>query len=160
MKLLYLILLCTVPARAMAACAFDTNLAPFKTSTSQRVDSSDLPAPEIEEVNFTRGLAGGAVCDQLGFLTIKMRWPRGSRYDLEELGFEYSVVRGEAPEGLIPDGTVTVPGHRGRRVEHQLTWDDGRPGEQQAMRLLLEVRAVTANGLRGAPAQVRVGGAP
>src|SRR5690606_23628060 len=111
--------------------------------------------PEVEDVSFTRGLAGGASCDQLGFLTIKLRWPRGP-HDLEDVGFEYRVVNGEAPEDLLPEGLVVAP-VRGRRTEHQLTWNDGAPGEQRPLRLLLEVRAVTSDGLRGPPAQVRVG---
>jgi len=159
-KLLYLILLCALPAQGFAACAFDTNLAPFKVASSQAVDTADIPAPELEDVSFTRGISGGAVCDQLGFLTIKLRWPRGSRYDLEEIGFEYRVVGGEPPEGLLPAGPVMAAGVKGRRTEHQLTWNDGRPGEQEPLRLLLEVRAVTADGWRGQPAQVRVGGVP
>lgn len=160
MKLLYLILLCAFPAQALAACAFDTNLTPFRVATTQMVDVGDLPAPELEDVSFTRGLAGAAVCDQLGFLSIKLRWPRGSDYDLDQIGFEYRVLRGEAPEGLLPDGVVVGAVARGRRTEHQLTWNDGRPGEQAPLRLLLEIRAVTPAGQRGLPVQVRVGGMP
>jgi len=158
-KLQYLILLCALPVQALAACAFDTNLKPFHVARSSLVDTADLPAPEVEEVSFTRGLGGGAVCDQLGFLTVKLRWPRGD-YDLEDIGFEYRVVRGEAPEGLVPQGPVVASSIRGRRTEHQLTWVDGPPAEQQPLRLLLELRAVTADGWRGPPVQFRVGAMP
>lgn len=159
MKLWSLMLLCALPAQAAATCAFDTNLTAFPVGNASLVDNAALPAPELEDVSFTRGLAGGAVCDQLGFLTIKLRWPRGSDYDLDQIGFEYRVVRGEPPEDLLPEGVVTAPG-RGRRTEHLFSWNDGRPGEQQPLRLLLEVRAVTADGQRGQPLQVRVGGMP
>jgi hypothetical protein len=154
-KLQYLLLLCALPAQALAACAFDTNLQPFRGAATAFVDTTAVQVPEVEDVSFTRGLAGGASCDQLGFLTIKLRWPRGP-HDLEDVGFEYRVVNGEAPEDLLPEGLVVAP-VRGRRTEHQLTWNDGAPGEQRPLRLLLEVRAVTSDGLRGPPAQVRVG---
>lgn len=161
MKLLYLTLLCAfIPAQALAACAFDTNLTPFRASVTQWADVADLPAPELEHVSYTRGLSGGAVCDQLGFLTIHLRWPRGSGYDLDEIGFEYRVVEGEAPEGLLPQGPVVASTGSSRRTEHQLTWDDGRPGQQLPLRMLLEVRAVTADGRRGLPVRVRVGDLP
>lgn len=155
MKLWYLLFLCMLPAQAIGACAFDTNLQPFKVARSSLLDWSDLPPPELEQVTLTRGLGGGASCDQLGFLNIQLKWPRGTPYDLEEIGFEYRVVSGEAPEDLVPDAPVVAP-IRGRRTEHQLTWNDGTPDGQQPLHLVLEVRPVTAEGWRGRPLQVRV----
>src|SRR5690606_40932227 len=63
---------------------------------AQLADDPSLPAPELESLDVTRGLNGGASCDQMGFMSVKLRWPRGSRFDLNEIGFEYRLVQGSA----------------------------------------------------------------
>lgn len=159
-KLWCLVLLCALPAQqAAAACVFTSNLSPFRASATALVDDQALPAPEVESVSVTRGTGGGASCDQMGFVSVKLRWPRGSDYDLDEVGFEYRVVQGQAPEGLLPAGLVSAPAS-GRKAEHLFTWDDVLPGRQQAMHLQLEVRAVTPDSRRGPPAMLRVDASP
>jgi hypothetical protein len=145
---------------AFAACTFDTNLVPFPPVSEATVDDPAIPAPEIESVNVTRGAGGGATCDQLGFVTLTLRWPRGNRLDLDKLGFEYRVLEGQAPEGLVPAGVVTAPGVSGRRVEHVLAWQDADAIRTQRIELKLEVRAVSAGGRRGQPLVVPVYGSP
>ncbi len=88
-------------------------------------------------------------------MSIELRWPRGSDYDLDEIGFEYRVLSGEAPEGLIPT-TVVVSPISGRKAEHQFTWQDAAAGQQQPLHLEVEVRAVTRDRQRGAPARLRI----
>nr|WP_246429179.1 hypothetical protein [Pseudoxanthomonas broegbernensis] len=154
-----MILLCCVwPAQeAVAACAFTSNLSSFAAETSRLVDDSSLPAPEVESVHVTRGLNGGASCDQMGFLSVKLRWPRGSGYGLDEIGFEYRLAQGTAPEGLMPPGPVVAP-VSGRKTEHLFTWFDGTPAQQQALNLMLEVRAVTPDQRRGPAMLLQVPG--
>ena len=90
------------------------------------------------------------------FMSIQLKWPRGSDYDLDEIGFEYRVVGGDAPAGMLPEAVVVAP-VSGRRVEHQFTWQDVPAGEQKPLYLQLEVRAVTRDRQRGAPARVTYG---
>ncbi|MBO9718356.1 MAG: hypothetical protein J7507_16560 [Pseudoxanthomonas sp.] len=157
MKLWYLMLLCAMPVQAAAAgCMFTSNVKPFEADTSALVDNTEIPAPEIEGSSVTRGIGGGATCDALGFMSIKLRWPRGSDYDLEDIGFEYRVVNGDAPAGLIPATVVASP-ISGRKAEHQFTWQDVPTTEQRPLHLELEVRAVTRDHQRGAPVRVTIG---
>lgn len=109
MKLGYLLLLCALPAHAAAACMFTSNLKPFQPDSAVLVDNARIPAPEIESASVIRGAGGGATCDALGFVSIQVRWPRGSDYDLEQVGFEYRIVSGELPAGLLPEGVVASP---------------------------------------------------
>lgn len=156
MKLWYLMLLCAMPAQAAAAaCLFTSNVTPFQGDASTLVDNTEIPAPEVVVSSVTRGIGGGATCDALGFMSIELKWPRGSDYDLDEIGFEYRVVNGEAPEGLIPASVVASP-VSGRKAEHQFTWQDAPTAQQRPLHLQLEVRAVTRDHQRGAPARVWV----
>lgn len=157
MKLWYLMLLCAMPAQAAAACMFTSNLTPYQADTSALVDNAQIPAPEIEasSITITRGIGGGATCDALGFMSVQLKWPRGSDYDLDEIGFEYRLVGGEAPDGLLPAAVVSSP-VSGRKAEHQFTWQDVPTDQQRPMHLELEVRAVTRDHQRGMPVRVRV----
>lgn len=155
MKLRYLLLLCALPAQAGAACMFTSNMTPFQADTSSLVDNARIPAPQIESTSIIRGAGGGATCDALGFLSVEIRWPRGSDYDLDQVGFEYRVVSGEVPDGLLPEGVLASPSS-GRKAEHQFTWQDLPPGQQRPLQLVLEVRAVTRDRQRGAPARIVV----
>lgn len=160
MKLCFTVLLCALLAQpAAAACAFKSNLTPFAADTKTLVDDATLPAPEVEGVSVSRGLGGGATCDQMGFVSVKVRWPRGSSYDLEQIGFEYRILEGEAPDGLMPPGAVTAAAS-GRRSEHLFAWQDGVPAEQKLMAMKLEVRAVTPDQRRGPPTLLRFDAAP
>jgi len=151
----YLMLLCAMPVQAAAACMFTSNVTPFQADTSALVDNTGIPAPEVEAANLTRGIGGGATCDSLGFVSIQLKWPRGSDYDLDEIGFEYRIVSGEPPAGLVPQTVVASP-VSGRKAEHQLTWQDVPTDQQRPLHLELEVRAVTRDRQRGAPARVRI----
>lgn len=155
MKLLYLMLLCAMPAPAAAACMFTSNVTPFQADAPALVDNAQIPAPEIEIASLTRGIGGGATCDALGFLSVQLKWPRGSDYSLDEIGFEYRLVSGQAPEGLLPAVAVASP-VSGRKAEHQFTWQDVPTSQQVPVHLELEVRAVTRDRQRGAPARVRI----
>lgn len=155
MKLWYLMLLCAMPAQAAAACMFTSNMKPFQPDTSALVDNVQIPAPEIEASSLTRGIGGGATCDALGFMSIQLKWPRGSDYDLEEIGFEYRLVSGKAPDGLIPAAVVSSP-VSGRKAEHQFTWQDVPTDQQVPLHLELEVRAVTRDRQRGVPVRFRI----
>lgn len=156
MKLWYLMLLCAMPAQAAAAaCMFTSNVTPFQGDASTLVDNIEIPAPEVVVSSVTRGIGGGATCDALGFMSIELKWPRGSDYDLDEIGFEYRVVNGEAPEGLIPTTVVASP-VSGRKAEHQFTWQDVPTAQQRPLHLELEVRAVTRDHQRGVPTRVWV----
>ena len=95
-----------------------------------------------------RGTGGGAACDGLGFVSVKLKWPRGSDHELDQIGFEYRLVQGSLPEGVVPAGVVAAPVN-GRRSEHLFTWQDQEPARQQPIHALLEVRAVTGDGHRG-----------
>jgi hypothetical protein len=156
-KLCLLMLLCAMPAQAVAACMFKSNVTPYQPGTPALVDNAQIPAPEIEESSVTRGIGGGATCDALGFMSVQLKWPRGSDYDIAEIGFEYRVVSGRAPDGMLPATVVASP-VSGRKADHQFAWQDLPPDQQKPMDLVLEVRAVTRDGQRGAPAQVRIGG--
>ena len=151
----FLLLLCALPAQAEASCGFAGNMTPFQADTSVLVDNVLVPAPEVESASVVRGAGGGASCDALGFLSVEIRWPRGSDYDLDEVGFEYRVVSGEPPDGLLPAGVLVSPSN-GRRAEHQFTWQDLPPEQQQPIHLVLEVRAVTRDRQRGVPARIAV----
>ena len=100
-----------------------------------------------------RGTGGGAACDGLGFVSVKLKWPRGSDHELDQVGFEYRLVQGSLPEGVLPAGVVAAP-VSGRRSEHLFTWQDQEPARQQPIHALLEVRAVTGDGHRGTPVQL------
>jgi len=141
---------------AVAACVFDTNLAPRQGAPAALVDDPGLPAPEIESLDITRGASGGATCDRLGFVTLGLRWPRGTRLDVGDLGFEYRLAAGQAPPGLVPAGVVAGPAGNGRKFEHVLAWNDDDEVRSQRLELSLEVRAVAPDGRRGQPLVVRI----
>ena len=147
------IALLVLPLQAQAECGFTSNITPVATSAAARVDDPQVPAPEIEAVTVARGTGGGAACDGLGFVSVKLKWPRGSDHELDQVGFEYRLVQGSVPEGVVPAGVVAAPVN-GRRSEHLFTWQDQEPARQQLIHALLEVRAVTRDGHRGTPAQL------
>jgi hypothetical protein len=134
---------------------FTSNVTPFQGGASTLVDNAEIPPPEVVVSSVTRGIGGGATCDALGFMSIELKWPRGSDYDMDEIGFEYRGVSGEAPDGMIPDTVVASP-VSGRKAEHQFTWQDAPTAQQRPLHLQLEVRAVTRDHQRGAPARVWV----
>lgn len=150
------VLLVALPGPAVADCLFAGNMTPFNADTVAPVDSAEVPVPEIESSRLVRGAGGGASCDGLGFLTVELRWPRGSRYPLGEVGFEYRLVSGDAPKGLFATAALASPVN-GRRAEHQFSWEDVPPEQQRPMPLVLEVRAVTRDHRRGAPARIVIG---
>jgi len=94
-KFWYLILVCCVwPAQqAAAACVFSGNLSVFEPGIAQLADDPSLPAPELESLDVTRGLNGGASCDQMGFMSVKLRWPRGSRFDLNDFAAQLGQMK-------------------------------------------------------------------
>ena len=148
------LLLAALPQVGLA-CGFTGNVKAYPVGGTLRDDLA-LPAPEVASVNITRGLAGGGKCDRLGLLSVALHWPRGNGFSIDEIGFEYRLAQGEAPEGLVPETPVTARSNR-RDSEHVLTWSDD---VQAPLHLLLEVRAVTSDGRRGQPAQVRVEARP
>lgn len=150
------LLMCLLPAPAVAACAFTGNMTLFQIDGAVPVDNAAVPAPEIESSSLVRGAGGGASCDGLGFFTVELKWPRGSGYALDEVGFEYRLVSGEAPQGLFA-GTVLASPVNGRKAQHQFTWQDVPPDQQRPMPMVVEVRAVTRDRQRGAPARFVVG---
>ena len=56
-----------------------------------------------------RGTGGGAACDGLGFVSVKLKWPRGSDHELDQIGFEYRLVQGSVPEGVVPGNSRSMP---------------------------------------------------
>jgi len=150
-KLWYLLLLAAMPMQAAIGCPIKSNVHPFPAS-GPWIDTTELPAPVVEKVSVTRGLDGAGSCDRLGLLSIQLRWPRAKGVDVENVGFEYRVLRGRAPEGMLPDAAVAAPPVSGRRTEHLLTWDDGPQVRGQPLDLLVEVRAITRDYRRGPPA--------
>ncbi len=153
MRAWHWIALLALPLPAQAECGFTSNITPVVISAATQVDDPQVPAPEIEAVTVARGIGGGAACDALGFVSVKLRWPRGSDHDLGQVGFEYRLVQGSLPEGVLPAGVVAAP-VSGRRSEHLFTWQDQEPARQQPIHALLEVRAVTGDGHRGTPVQL------
>ena len=136
------------------ACGFTGNLAAYPVSAALREDAS-LPAPQVALVSITRGLPSGGRCDRLGLLTVALQWPRGSGVSMNDIGFEYRLAQGDAPEGLLPATPVAARSSR-KSGEHVLTWDD----TPVPLHLVLEIRAVTPEGRRGPPALLQVDAPP
>ena len=91
------LLLAALPQVGLA-CGFTGNVKAYPVGGTLRDDLA-LPAPEVASVNITRGLAGGGKCDRLGLLSVALHWPRGNGFSIDEIGFEYRVVGGDAPAG-------------------------------------------------------------
>ena len=144
------------------ACGMTSKLVPFEVAAgSVPVDapSPDLPAPSAVVTEFVRGIGSNhATCDDTGLLTIVVEWPRG-KYKPRDLGFQFSVVSGTSRLAIFPDTPVQAP-LDGRRSDFLFMWQDGPPAQQEYIDLQVEVRAVTRDNQRGAPAKILVRAAP
>ncbi|KRG70634.1 hypothetical protein [Pseudoxanthomonas dokdonensis] len=144
MKRLILTALCLLaPVLEATACGLETGLQPFAiVDNSQDSGDGELEAPEIEVTNVTRGIGAGiGRCDDVGLLSVRLLWPRGD-FKVDEVGFVFKVVSGEAPSEMFPDSPVAVVGNS-RRNNILFMWNDSAPSQQKPFRLEVEARAVT-----------------
>ena len=143
-------------APAALACSLKTGAQPFVVQgQASNAAVEGLKAPLVEVVSITRGIGTRhASCDDTGLLSLKVEWPRGTDYKLRDIGFEFRVVSGEDSYAIFPQAPVTSRVD-GRDSEFLFMWRDGPPPQQQAIQLQVEVRAVTADNLRG-PATVAI----
>jgi hypothetical protein len=147
---------------AADACSLNSGFTPFTTTAAapSAAAAGQLQPPDVEVVSITRGVGTRhASCDDTGLLTVQLEWPRGTDYKLRDLGFEFTVVAGQADAAMFPSGPVAARVN-GRRSEFLFMWRDGPPDQQQALDLELEVRAVTPGNQRGPPARLRVFAVP
>lgn len=144
------------------ACGMTSKLVPFDVvagSVAVDAQSPDLPAPTAVVTEFVRGIGSNhATCDDTGLLTIVVEWPRG-KYKPRDLGFEFKVVSGTSRLSIFPATPVQAP-LDGRRSDFLFMWQDGPPSGQEYIDLQVEVRAVTRDNRRGAPARILVRAAP
>lgn len=137
-------------APAAMACSLKSGVQPFVTQGQPSSEvSAGLKAPVVQVLSITRGIGTRhASCDDTGLLTLKLEWPRGTDYKLREIGFEFRVISGEDSYEIFPAGPVSAKAE-GRDSEFLFMWRDGPPAQQQAVRLEVEVRAVTPDNRRG-----------
>ena len=148
-------------APAAMACSLKTGAQPF-VAQGQRSTAvvEGLKAPLVEVVSITRGIGTRhASCDDTGLLSLKVEWPRGTDYKLRDIGFEFRVVSGEDSYAIFPQEPVTGRVD-GRDSEFLFMWRDGPPLQQQAIRLQVEVRAVTADNQRGPATLATISASP
>lgn len=148
-------------APAAMACSLKTGVQPFVPQGTVSSDvSAGLKAPLVEVLSITRGIgARHSSCDDMGLVTLKLEWPRGTEYKLREIGFEFRVVSGEDSYQIFPAGPVSTKAES-RDSEYLFMWRDGPPAEQRAVRLEVEVRAVTPDNRRGPATRVTISSAP
>lgn len=150
-----LMLACT-PAAWAQTCGLDSHHAPFQVdpgTTPADAPEDTLRAPELKALRLDRGVGGvPGSCDGSGFLTLRLDWPRGD-YRIDQVGFEFRVVSTQSPYAVFPAEPVAVT-TGDRRSELLFFWADDPPGQQQPLRMEVEVRAVTRNNLRGPPARL------
>jgi hypothetical protein len=163
MKRSWLALLCALWLAPPAhACGMTSKLVPFEVvggSVAVDASSPDLPAPVAVVTEVVRGIGSNhATCDDTGLLTIVVEWPRG-KFKPRDLGFEFVVVSGKTPYPIFPATPVQAP-LEGRRGDFLFMWTDGPPAQQAYIDLQVEVRAVTRDNQRGAPARILVRAAP
>ena len=152
--------LCVAPPAF--ACGMTSKLVPFEVATgSVAVDgpASDLPAPVAVVTEIVRGIGSNhATCDDTGLLTVVVEWPRG-KYKPRDLGFVFTVVSGSSKHAIFPATPVQAP-LDGRRGDFLFLWQEGPPSQQEYIDLQVEIRAVTRDNQRGAPARILVRAPP
>ncbi len=147
-------------APAALACSLKSGVVPFVAAGQTTSTGEGLKAPVVQVVSITRGIGTRhSSCDDTGLLTLKVEWPRGTDYKLREIGFEFRVVSGEDTYTIFPSGPVSARSE-GRDSEFLFMWRDAPPGQQQAIRMEIEVRAVTADNRKGPAARATISAAP
>ena len=114
-----------------------------------------LAAPDVTVVELVRGSAeAGASCNDAGWLTVNLVWPKTNAYKISEIGF-YFRVKGKTPDQIFPLVPVvgTISGQRSRL---RFVWLDGHPSQQKPLNLDVEVFAVNRGLEIGASRRFRV----
>jgi hypothetical protein len=147
-------------APAAMACSLKSGVQPFVPQGEISSVSAGLKAPLVEVLSITRGIGTRhSSCDDMGLLTLKLEWPRGTDYKLREIGFEFRVVSGEDSYQIFPVAPVSTKAE-GRDSEYLFMWRDGPRAEQRAVQLEVEVRAVAPDNRRGPVTRVTISSAP
>lgn len=161
MKTLLLFILAACPLFAQA-CSFARGYEHFTPSVAgfeARTDGTGfavLPAPQVRAVQVRRASGGpGAMCGDVGQLTVELDWPRSSVYRLSEVGFYFRVVDGQQPDRMFP--LVPITGKiEGQRAKFFFIWMDVQPADQAPLTLEAEVFAVNKGLEIGAARRFRV----
>lgn len=129
---------------------FTPDVASFEARTDEE-GFALLPAPQVGAIRVKRGSGGpGAMCGDVGQLTVELDWPDGTAYRLNEVGFYFRIVDGQQPDRIFP--LVPITGKiEGQRATFFFIWRDVQPKNQGALKLEAEVFAVNKGLEIGAP---------
>lgn len=161
MKKLLLIALFLFPIFTQA-CSFEPGYRKFTPSIATfdaKMDGSHvalLQAPRVSAIKIKRGTAlPGASCDDAGWLTLDVNWPKSSVYKLGEVGFYFRVLSGKQPDQIFPlepiSGKIV-----GQRAQFFFVWLDGHPSGQSPLNLEVEIFAVNKGLEIGASSRFRI----
>ena len=109
-----------------------------------------VPKPIVDVIEVTRGTAKpGASCADAGTVTLEVKLPTESTYDISEFGFSFRVVSGKLPDEIFPD--IPLIGNIENGVSTiLLAWLDGHPSKHFPLNIEVEIRLLT-NGLNTGP---------
>ncbi|MBK8124376.1 MAG: hypothetical protein IPK54_12625 [Dokdonella sp.] len=101
------------------------------------------PAPEVVAVDVSRGTGSdGFSCADAGSVSIKLRLPESTPFQIGELGFYFRVLTGN--NILAGHAVPLVTNSKRRRVgSFVIFWLDGSPAQQQPLDIVAEVFPVT-----------------
>jgi hypothetical protein len=105
-----------------------------------------VPTPVVGNVKINRATyKGSSSCKDTGDLTIVVKLPSSSTYDLDEFGVYIQVIDGDMPDTIFPDFPIMDNTIETKEGYYSLTfpWIDHHPSEQVPLNLTIEVRFLT-----------------
>lgn len=105
-----------------------------------------LPAVTLERVEFIRERAPrpNDCSESGGMLEVTLLWSAHRAFPLEQMGFYFRVISGNAPLGLFPREPIAVARADGNRGKLLFRWNDVPPSKQKPISFTFEVVPVDA----------------
>jgi hypothetical protein len=147
----------------LAACSFTPTKQRFVVDPARSVKKLDgvatatLAAPVVQLVSVVRGTQPpGGSCSDAGVIRLAITWPLESSYAIDEVGFQFKVVSGQAPPDIFPTFAVTGIQRKGQVQELSFIWLDGAPKFHLPLDCEVEVFAINREGVAGPPTRVKI----
>ena len=105
-----------------------------------------VPLPVVEKVKINRAsYEGNSSCGDTGNLSIVVKLPKSSTYDLDEFGVYLRVIDGNMPDTIFPNMPIipTMDRTDKKNMSFVFPWVDHHPSKQVPLNLTVEIRFVT-----------------
>jgi hypothetical protein len=118
-----------------------------------------VPLPVVSQMAINRASYNGKTsCGDTGDLTILVKLPSSSTYNLDEFGVYIQVIDGEMPDQIFPNIPIidTTPETDEGFYSFTFGWLDHHPSEQAPLNLTIEVRFLTNDLRLGAATTIKI----